>query len=309
MPAPHALTSDLGNLWKGIRKTMRIAAVQDPDGKIFGTIQDNQFRPLLAGGAVVRDLRQVIALVGERSGALKHGAPCPLDSVKLAAPVGPLAKNVICVGKNYHDHAQEFARSGVDQSGDKQEVPDAPVVFTKAVTSLADPLQGIPASSDPTHSTDYEGELGVVIGRRCKNVKRADALDYVFGYTIVNDATARTVQQRHKQWFLGKSLDGYCPVGPCLVTRDEFGVPDAQELATYVNGERRQFARLRDLIFDVQSIIEAASAYVPLDPGDLIATGTPAGVGIGFKPPRYLKPGDVVRISITGIGELVNPVV
>jgi 2-keto-4-pentenoate hydratase/2-oxohepta-3-ene-1,7-dioic acid hydratase in catechol pathway len=288
---------------------MRIAAVHDPDGKIFGTIQDNQFHPLLAGGAAVRDLRQVIALIGERSGAPKHGAPRPLSGVKLAAPVGPLAKNVICVGKNYHDHAQEFARSGVDQSGDKLEVPDAPVVFTKAVTSLADPLQGIPASSDPTHSTDYEGELGVVIGRRCKNVKRADALDYVFGYTIVNDATARIVQQRHKQWFLGKSLDGFCPVGPVLVTRDEFGVPDTQELATYVNGERRQFAKLRDLIFDVQSIIEAVSAYVPLDPGDLIATGTPAGVGIGFKPPRYLKPGDEVRISISGIGELINPVV
>ena len=288
---------------------MRIAAVHNQNGKIFGTVQDNHFRPLLISGAVVRDLRQVISLVSERSGMLEHGAPLALDSVKLAAPVGPLAKNVICVGKNYHDHAQEFARSGVDQSGDKQEAPEVPVVFTKAVTSLADPLQGIPASADPTHSTDYEGELGVVIGRRCKNVKRADALDYVFGYTIVNDATARTVQQRHRQWFLGKSLDGFCPVGPVLVTRDEFGKPDAQELATYVNGERRQFARLRDLIFDVGAIIEAVSAYVPLDPGDLIATGTPAGVGIGFKPPRYLVSGDVVQISISGIGDLINPVV
>jgi len=288
---------------------MRIAAVHSQSGKIFGTVQDNHFRPLSISGSVVRDLRQVISLVSERSGTLEHGAPLALNSVKLAAPVGPLAKNVICVGKNYHDHAQEFARSGVDQSGDKQEVPEAPVVFTKAVTSLADPLQGIPASADPTHSTDYEGELGVVIGRHCKNVKRADAFDYVFGYTIVNDATARTVQQRHRQWFLGKSLDGFCPVGPVLVTRDEFGIPDAQELATYVNGERRQFARLRDLIFDVGAIIEAVTAYVPLDPGDLIATGTPAGVGIGFKPPRYLVPGDVVQISISGIGDLTNPVV
>jgi 2-keto-4-pentenoate hydratase/2-oxohepta-3-ene-1,7-dioic acid hydratase in catechol pathway len=172
-----------------------------------------------------------------------------------------------------------------------------------------DPGQGLPASADPSHSTDYKGELGVVIARHAKNVKRADALDYAFGYTIVNDATARTIQQRHKQWFLGKSLTGFCPVGPVLVTRDEFGVPDAQELATYVNGERRQFARLRDLIFDVGAIIEAISAYVPLDPDDLIATGTPAGVGIGFKPPGYLKPGDEMRISISGIGELTNPVV
>ena len=161
---------------------------------------------------------------------------------------------MICVGKNYHDHAQEFARSGVDQSGDKQEVPADPVIFTKSTSSLADPLQKISASSDPTHTVDYEGEFGVVIGKRCKNVKRADALDYVFGYTIVNDLTARAVQQRHKQWFLGKSLDGFCPVGPWLVTRDEFGVPDEQELATYVNDERRQFAKLRDMIFDVPTL-------------------------------------------------------
>jgi 2-keto-4-pentenoate hydratase/2-oxohepta-3-ene-1,7-dioic acid hydratase in catechol pathway len=285
---------------------MRIAAIHDNAGKIFGTVEDNRFRPLLGGGAPLRDLRDVIRQVG--MGALEYGPARALDSVRLAAPVGPLAKNVMSVGKNYHDHAQEFARSGFDQSGDRQEVPEFPVVFTKAVTSLADPGQGIPASNDPSHSTDYEGELGVVIGRAGRNIKKADAYDHVFGYTVVNDATARTIQQRHKQWFLGKSLDGFCPVGPVLVTRDEFGVPDAQELVTYVNGEKRQQARLRDLIFDVPTIIEAISAFVPLDPGDLIATGTPAGVGIGFSPPRYLKPGDEVRIAITGIGELVNPV-
>jgi 2-keto-4-pentenoate hydratase/2-oxohepta-3-ene-1,7-dioic acid hydratase in catechol pathway len=288
---------------------MRIAAIQNKKGKIFGTIQDDSFRPFLVGGASVGDLRHVIKLVGEGKTAPDYGPPQALGSVKLAAPVGPLAKNVMAVGKNYHDHAQEFARSGFDQSGDKVEVPEFPVVFTKAVTSLGDPGQGLPASADPSNSTDYEAELGVVIGRRCENVKRDDAYNFVFGYTIVNDATARTIQQRHKQWFLGKSLTGFCPVGPVLVTRDEFGVPDAQEIAAYVNGERRQFARLRDLIFDVPTIIETISAYVPLDPGDLIATGTPAGVGIGFNPPRYLKPGDEVRISIGGIGELTNPVV
>lgn len=287
---------------------MRIAATYDSNGKIFGTVEDSTFRPLLAGGAPLRDLRDVIALVGRGVAALAHGPAQALDQVRLAAPVGPLAKNVMSVGKNYHDHAQEFARSGIDQSGDKQEVPEFPVVFTKAVTSLSDPGQPIPASADPSNSTDYEGEFGVVIGRAGKNIKRADAYDHVFGYTIVNDATARAIQQRHKQWFLGKSLDGFCPVGPFLVTRDEFGVPDAQELTTFVNGEKRQSAPLRDLIFDVPTIIEAISAFVPLDPGDLIATGTPAGVGIGFKPPRYLKAGDEVRIAVTGIGELVNPV-
>jgi len=284
---------------------MRIAAIHSRQGKIFGAIEDDSFRPFSVGGASVRDLRHVIRLVGEGT-APEYGAPVALTSVKLAAPVGPLTKNVICVGKNYYDHAQEFARSGVDQSGDKQEVPEEPVVFTKATNALADPGQQISASADPTHSVDYEGELGVVIGKTARNVKRDEALAYVFGYTIVNDVTARTIQQRHKQWFLGKSLAGFCPVGPYLVTADEFGVPDAQELTTYVNGERRQFARLRDMIFDVGATIEAVSLCVTLEPGDLLATGTPAGVGIGFKPPKYLQPGDEVRVSITGIGELVN---
>jgi 2-keto-4-pentenoate hydratase/2-oxohepta-3-ene-1,7-dioic acid hydratase in catechol pathway len=286
---------------------MRIAAINSPQGKIFGIAQDDNFRPFLIGRASVRDLRHVIKLLGVGTPP-ETGEPVALKSVKLAAPVGPLTKNVICVGKNYHDHAQEFARSGVDQSGDKQEVPADPVIFTKSTSSLADPFQKISASSDPTHTVDYEGELGVVIGKRCKNIKRTDALDCVFAYTIVNDVTARAVQQRHKQWFLGKSLDSFCPVGPWLVTRDEFGVPDAQELATFVNGERRQFATLRDMIFDVPTFIETVTSYVTLEPGDLLATGTPAGVGIGFDPPRYLQPGDEVRVSISGIGELINPV-
>jgi 2-keto-4-pentenoate hydratase/2-oxohepta-3-ene-1,7-dioic acid hydratase in catechol pathway len=303
-PAPSGGRPNRGTF----SKAMQIAAVRDQDGKIFGTIEANKFRPLLKGGAPMRDLREVIALIGAR-GRLELGDPRALDSVKLAAPVGPLPKNVICVGKNYHDHAQEFARSGVDQSGDRQEVPADPVVFTKSISSLADPNQAISATSDPTSSVDYEGELGVVIGTRCRNVTKADALAQVFGYTIVNDVTARTVQQRHKQWFLGKSLDGFCPVGPVLVTADEFGAPDAQELATYVNGERRQLAKLRDMIFDVPTIIEVVSGYVTLEPGDLLATGTPAGVGIGFKPPRYLKAGDTVQVTISGIGELTNPIV
>jgi 2-keto-4-pentenoate hydratase/2-oxohepta-3-ene-1,7-dioic acid hydratase in catechol pathway len=288
---------------------MRIAAIHGDDGKVFGLVDGERFRPLLSDGAPVRDLRDVIALVGRGGARLDTGAPLALATVNLAAPVGPLTKNVVCVGKNYHEHAREFARSGVDQSGDKQETPEFPVVFTKAVTSLADPGQPVDASLDPTNSVDYEGELGVIIGRSAKNVTREAALDYVFGYTIVNDFTARTIQTRHRQWFLGKSLDGYCPVGPVLVTADEFGVPDAQELATWVNDERRQFAPLRDLIFDVGAVIEAVSACVPLDPGDLIATGTPAGVGIGFNPQKFLEAGDIVRVTIKGLGELVNPIV
>ncbi|HEY1473370.1 MAG TPA: fumarylacetoacetate hydrolase family protein [Pseudolabrys sp.] len=287
---------------------MKIAAISTPQGKVFGAVEGENFRPFSVGGGTLRDLRHVIKLIGAGSKP-DFGEPVALARAKLAAPVGPLTKNVICVGKNYYDHAREFAQSGVDQSGDKQDVPADPVIFTKSTSSLADPGQKIVASLDPTHTVDYEGEFGVVIGRHAKNVKREDALDYVFGYTIVNDLTARAVQQRHKQWFLGKSLDGFCPVGPYLVTREEFGLPAEQELATFVNDERRQSAKLKDMIFDVPSFIETVTAYVPLEPGDLLATGTPAGVGIGFAPPRYLQPGDVVRISISGLGELTNPVV
>ncbi|MBK5960560.1 hydrolase [Rhodoplanes elegans] len=287
---------------------MRIAAVHAAEGKIFGTVAHDEFRPILIDGAPAVDLRDVITLLDRAPDALRLGPSTVLSSLTLAAPVGPLTKNVICVGKNYHEHAKEFAQSGVDQSGDKQESPEFPVVFTKATSSLADPLQPVPASADPTGTVDYEGELGVVIGRRCSKVTAAEALDYVFGYTVVNDVTARALQQRHKQWFLGKSLDGFCPVGPWLVTADEMGPLDGQMLTTVVNGEQRQSAPLRDMIFDTATIIATVSAYVTLEPGDLIATGTPAGVGIGFRPPRYLAPGDVVTVSIEGIGSLTNPI-
>ena len=287
---------------------MKIAAITTAQGKVFGAVEGDSFRPFSLGNGSLRDLRHVIKMLAAGSKP-DYGEPVTLARAKLAAPVGPLTKNVICVGKNYYDHAREFAQSGIDQSGDKQDVPADPVIFTKSTTSLADPGQKVSAALDPTDTVDYEGELGVVIGKPAKNVKRADALDYVFGYTIVNDLTARAVQQRHKQWFLGKSLDGFCPVGPCLVTAVDFGAPAEQELATYVNDERRQFAKLKDMIFDVATFIETVTAYVPLEPGDLLATGTPAGVGIGFSPPRYLKAGDVVRIAISGIGELINPIV
>jgi 2-keto-4-pentenoate hydratase/2-oxohepta-3-ene-1,7-dioic acid hydratase in catechol pathway len=170
------------------------------------------------------------------------------------------------------------------------------------------PGDPIPGSSDTTQSVDYEGELTVVIGKRARGVKKADAYDYVFGYTIINDVTSRTLQHAHKQWFLGKNLDGFCPMGPCLVTADE--VPDATQLRleTRVNGEVRQDAAVSDLIFDIPTLIETISATMTLEPGDLIATGTPVGVGIGFKPPKYLKAGDTVSVTVEPIGTLTNPV-
>ena len=170
------------------------------------------------------------------------------------------------------------------------------------------PGDPIPSSNDYTNSTDYEGELTVVIGEGGRNIRNEDAYRHVYGYTIVNDVTARTLQNRHKQWFLGKSLDGYCPMGPCIVTADEIKDVTQLRLVTKVNGEVRQDAYVSQLIFDIPKLIETLSKVMTLEAGDLIATGTCAGVGIGFDPPKFLKPSDQVAITIEPIGTLENPV-
>ena len=225
----------------------------------------------------------------------------------LCAPLPRPAKNIFCVGKNYHEHAKEFAGSGFDATA-KEVVPEAPVVFSKPPTSVIGPGEPIPAHLDPTNSVDYEGELAVVIGRGGRGIRKAEAPSYVFGYTIVNDVTARTLQHKHRQWILGKGIDGFCPMGPAILTADEVPDPGALRLRTWVNGELRQDAPVSDLIFDIPTLIETISAGITLQPGDLIATGTPAGVGIGFQPPKFLKSGDVVRVEVTSIGVLENPV-
>jgi 2-keto-4-pentenoate hydratase/2-oxohepta-3-ene-1,7-dioic acid hydratase in catechol pathway len=170
------------------------------------------------------------------------------------------------------------------------------------------PGEPIPTANDYTDSTDYEGELTVVIGEGGRNIPGRDAYDHVYGYTIINDVTARTLQNRHRQWFLGKSLDGYCPMGPCIVTADEIKDVSRLKLVTHVNGELRQSASVGQLIFDIPALIECVSRVMTLEPGDLIATGTCAGVGIGFDPPKFLKKGDVVAVTIEPIGTLENPV-
>jgi 2-keto-4-pentenoate hydratase/2-oxohepta-3-ene-1,7-dioic acid hydratase in catechol pathway len=249
------------------------------------------------------------AALGAARAALGSGqGRLSIDSVRLEAPFPRPAKNILCVGKNYHEHAKEFHQSGFDASAGKDAIPDVPIIFTKWPNSVIGPNRAIPGSEDPTASVDYEGELTVVIGRTARRVRKADALSHVYGYTIINDATARTLQHRHKQWFLGKSLDGFCPMGPCIVTADEIPDPTRLRLQTRVNGELRQDAPVSDLIFDIPTLIEEISALMTLEPGDLIATGTCAGVGIGFTPPKYLVAGDVVSITIEPIGTLVNPV-
>lgn len=243
-----------------------------------------------------------------RLAGLAEAAPTvPLAEVTLHAPFPRPARNVFCVGKNYHEHAKEFAQSGFDAST-KDVVPEAPVVFTKPPSAVIGPGETIPGHLDPTKSVDYEGELAVVIGKGGRGIAAADALGHVFGYTIVNDVTSRQLQHKHRQWVLGKGIDGFCPMGPAVLTADEVPDPRTLRLRTWVNGELRQDAKVADLIFDIPTLIETISAYITLEPGDIIATGTPVGVGIGFNPPKFLAAGDVVRIEIDGIGVLENPV-
>jgi 2-keto-4-pentenoate hydratase/2-oxohepta-3-ene-1,7-dioic acid hydratase in catechol pathway len=250
--------------------------------------------------------REMLGLIASGRIPSIAGAPVVTEA-RLLAPIPRTPKNVFCVGKNYHEHAKEFAGSGFD-GGAKDVVPPFPVVFSKPHTSIIATGEPILGHLDPTGGLDYEGELGVVIGKGGRGIAKADALKHVFGYTIINDVTARHLQKRHSQWILGKGLDSFCPMGPAILTADEVPDPTALTLTTWVNGEQRQHAPVSDLIFNIPTLIEAISAAITLEPGDVIATGTPAGVGIGFNPPRFLASGDLVRIEVPGIGVLENRV-
>ncbi len=246
----------------------------------------------------------VQALLGRT--ALPHLlSPMPLREVTLEAPLPRPRRNIFCVGKNYHEHAKEFASSGFDSSAAAGAVPKHPIIFSKVpetVVAHRDTVRIDPAVSE---AIDYEAELGVIIGTGGRGISADNALAHVWGYTIINDVTARDLQGRYSQWLIGKSQDTFCPMGPFAVTREEIDLGDTP-IQCWINGELRQSANTRDLIFDVPTIIATLSAGVTLMPGDVIATGTPAGVGIGFKPPKYLVSGDVARIEIGGIGVLEN---
>ncbi|MCM3573223.1 MULTISPECIES: fumarylacetoacetate hydrolase family protein [Mesobacillus] len=224
----------------------------------------------------------------------------PLESVELLAPIPRPAKNIFCVGKNYAEHAIEM--------GSKDDIPEHIMVFTKAPTTVIAHDQTILAHSELTEQLDYEGELAVVIGKKGMGVKREEALDYVFGYTVLNDVTARDLQAKHKQFFIGKSLDTTCPMGPWIVHKSAIANPNNLDIKTAVNGEVRQDSNTENFIFPIEEIIAVLSQGMTLEPGDIIATGTPAGVGKGFKPPRFLKAGDTIEITVEGIGTLRNKV-
>ncbi|MCA0030008.1 fumarylacetoacetate hydrolase family protein [Mesorhizobium sp. B263B2A] len=248
----------------------------------------------------------ILALI-ERNGAgiPRTLSPIPLAQVEIEAPIPQPRRNIFCVGKNYHEHAHEFARSGFDSSAGAGAIPKHPIIFSKVPESVVANHASVLIDASVSTAIDYEAELAVIIGKGGRGISREDALDHVWGYTIVNDVTARDLQGKYSQWLIGKSQDTFCPMGPWAVTRDELDLATAG-IRCFVNEDLRQDSRISLLIFDIPTIIATLSQGITLRPGDIIATGTPVGVGIGFDPPKYLKAGDVVRIEIDGIGTLEN---
>ncbi len=235
----------------------------------------------------------------DRNKELMQGIP--MEEVQLYAPILYPKQDIICLGINYYAHAEESARFHNEAFGGER--PE-PIYFAKRVNRAVGDGEYIDGHLDIVDSLDYEVELAVVIGKDAKNVKPEEVFDYVFGYTILNDMSARNLQTAHKQWYFGKSLDGFTPIGPCITTIDEFQNPPELAIRSYVNGELRQNSSTSLLIFDIAHVISELSQGMTLKAGTIIATGTPAGVGMGFEPPNFLKPGDTVTCEIEKIGTL-----
>ena len=263
--------------------------------------------PLAVADASRGALPLIQALARGEALPVPLGARLPVEVITLRAPLPRPLRSLFCVGRNYRAHAAELAgsvfraNSPADDNGDGW-----PIVFTKLPECVIGPHDPVclPAASASTQ-IDYESELAIVIGRGGRDIARSRAMDHVFGYTAVNDVTARDVQMRHQQWDLGKSFDTFCPMGPWIVSADELDGRDTR-VRGWVNGELRQDGHTKDLIFDIPTLIETCSRGITLYPGDVIATGTPAGVGMGLTPPQWLRHGDVVRIEIDGLGVIEN---
>ena len=284
---------------------MKLATVHYNGDQRIGVVTEDETRiEFLA--PEWNDLRAVISAGVDPSSLVLAGSSVPLSAVELLAPFPRPHRNIMCVGKNYREHAKEFARSGFEAGAVAgKDVDDFPALFSKLPSAVIAHEEQIALHSGVTAKVDYEAELAIVIGKAGRGITKENCWSHIWGYTIVNDVTARDLQKNHKQWFLGKSLDTFAPMGPWVVTADAV---DATNLTVscYVNGDLRQKANTRDLIFDIPTLIETLSAGITLEPGDVIATGTPAGVGIGLDPPQFLKSGDRIEITISGIGTLAN---
>lgn len=268
-------------------------------GARLGAFPESMLALIAAGPDAWQAVREALA---EAAGAEAERG-IPLADVELLAPIPRPPKNVMCLGLNYAAHAAESA-------GDREvRLPQAPIVFTKAPTSINGPYADVVCDPAVTEELDWEVELAVVIGRPGRAIAVDAAPDHVFGYMVLNDVTARDLQRRHRQYFLGKSLDGACPTGPWIVTADEIPDPQALSLRSRVNGVVKQAASTADMIFDVATTISILSQGTTLEAGDIIATGTPEGVGFARTPPEFLQPGDLVECEIEGIGAIRNPIV
>jgi 2-keto-4-pentenoate hydratase/2-oxohepta-3-ene-1,7-dioic acid hydratase in catechol pathway len=277
---------------------MRLVSFTSLGALRWGRLEDDTVVDL-SGAALPRG---VLALLeaGDAALAEAHRASGPrlaLRDVRLHAPVLRPPK-ILGIGLNYADHARET----------NQKPPDVPLVFNKQVTAASGPFDPI-VRPRVSHALDYEGELGFVIGKRCRHVPRAGARDVIAGFVVVNDVSVRDWQRRTPTMTMGKSFDTHCPFGPALVTRDELANEGKLEISTFVNGERRQHSNTDQLIFDCAALIEHLSTAFTLEPGDLVSTGTPAGVAVAMNPPKWLVPGDVVRVEIEGLGAIENRVV
>lgn len=239
------------------------------------------------------------------SAAERAGVRVPLAEVELLAPIPRPRQDILCLGMNYKDHADEAAQYNAEAF--TKEKPVA-VYFSKRVSQAVAPEGDIERHAGLVERLDYEVELGVILGKAARNVKAEEAGDYIFGYTVINDVSARDVQTSHKQWYFGKSLDGFTPMGPCIVTADEISFPPALDISSAVNGEPRQHSNTRLFLTGIPALLEELTAGMTLLPGTIIATGTPAGVGMGFDPPKFLQSGDVVECTIQGIGTIRNTV-
>lgn len=227
-----------------------------------------------------------------------------LEDVRLLAPIPTPRRNVMCLGLNYLEHAEEH----YSDSGRELQIPEVPIIFTKATTSVTGPYDPIPLDPAVSDKLDWEAELGVIIGRSGKNISEDEAMDYLFGYTVINDVSARDLQRQGKQYFKGKSLDGTCPMGPWIVTINEIANPHTLKISSRVNGITKQDSNTDKMIFNIPATISYLSQGMTLLPGDIISTGTPSGVGFARTPPEYLQPGDVVECEVEQVGLIRNEV-
>jgi 2-keto-4-pentenoate hydratase/2-oxohepta-3-ene-1,7-dioic acid hydratase in catechol pathway len=299
---------------------MKLVSYSHEGRTLTGLWRDGRVLDLAAAGRRMNeaaDFGSMLALI--RGGEATLGALQRMDSrlaefedawldagrVRLLAPIPAPLRNILCVGRNYADHVRE----GFEKAGKETKLPEAPQFFTKATGTINGPEGDVRLDPRVTRLLDYEVELGVIIGTAGRDIAPERAFRHVFGYTVLNDITARDLQKRHDQWFKGKSLDTTCPIGPCIVDRDTIGDPRTLELSLTVNGEPRQRAKVGQMIFDIPTLIATLSAGLTLEAGDIIATGTPSGVGYAMNPARALKHGDVIVAKIDRIGELRNRVV